>query len=97
MANYEHKGPSGWEQYSAEHNQQIAVAINAGHESVQLTGIPFEVRFGASAVSEKVATPPSGPDVVGLQVNLNSQNSRVVSASWRTTPPYEHKLSLIHI
>lgn len=76
-ARFSHRGPSGWEGYSPQHNDVIARALKAspGSGTVQLPGIPFEVRWGAQAISAKLVHPP--PEGI-IQVNTRSQNTRVV-------------------
>lgn len=79
-----HRDPIGtWEAYSPAHNAQIAAAIAFNpNGSVRLDGIPFEVRFGSSAISAKVV---QVPETRMLQVNVNNQNSRTVKAVNSTT------------
>eukprot|EP00928_Gymnodinium_smaydae_P049335 TRINITY_DN33100_c0_g1_i1.p1 TRINITY_DN33100_c0_g1~~TRINITY_DN33100_c0_g1_i1.p1 ORF type:complete len:1131 (+),score=167.08 TRINITY_DN33100_c0_g1_i1:131-3394(+) len=68
--------------YSAEDNERIVEAMLSGAPSVQLAPVVlhgkiarFEVRFGADAVSARMACPPSTGII---QVNLETQQTRVV-------------------
>merc|ERR1712025_1380766 len=76
-ARFSHRGPQGWEGYSHQHCQVIERAMKASNGSgkVALPGIPFEVRWGDEAVSAKLPHPP--PEGI-IQVNVRSQNTRVV-------------------
>ena len=55
-----------------------------GSGKVALPGIPFEVRWGDEAVSAKLPHPP--PEGI-IQVNIRSQNTRVVRRDGATSAP----------
>ena len=55
-----------------------------GSGKVALPGIPFEVRWGDEAVSAKLPHPP--PEGI-IQVNVRSQNTRVVRRDGATSAP----------
>merc|ERR1719399_476135 len=85
-ARFSHRGPQGWEGYSHQHCQVIERAMKASNGSgkVALPGIPFEVRWGDEAVSAKLPHPP--PEGI-IQVNVRSQNTRVVRRDGATSAP----------
>ena len=85
-ARFSHRGPQGWEGYSHQHCQVIERAMKASNGSgkVALPGIPFEVRWGDEATSAQLPHPP--PEGI-IQVNVRSQNTRVVRRDGATSAP----------
>eukprot|EP01045_Picozoa_sp_COSAG04_P014379 COSAG04_NODE_1074_length_8447_cov_4.858409_6_plen_367_part_00 len=78
-ARYFSFGPSGEQDFfDAADNAAIAHALANGDAAVRLPPKPFgtfEIRFGASATTSRLTTPPKSGM---LQVNLANQNSREV-------------------
>ena len=74
---FEHLGPDGvWTPYGAQEVQIFEQNRMANPNAViRLPNAPFEVRFGQSARSAKMPTPP---DTGIVQVNVNNENTRVV-------------------
>ena len=76
-ARFSHQGPDGkWEPYSADVCAMIenAQLTQPAGGVVGLPGIPFEVRWGDRATSQKMTKSPTGM----MQVNVQSGNTRIV-------------------
>jgi len=83
---FEHQAPSGrWEAYNHKLASIIerAMALNPASGFVHLPDIPFEVRWGANATSQKM---PHAPPTGMIQVNRNSGNTRIVRSSAGPVP-----------
>ena len=77
MAFSHRDGDGAWHSFDASQNEVLERAFQADAPSCRLAvgGQTFEVRFGANAVSQRMpAPPPTGM----IQVNLASENTRVV-------------------
>ena len=78
---YFHVAPDGKEEpYSPEVCQRLQMAMATMPGGGRLTvasSLPFEVRWGSEATSQKLSQPP--PSGI-IQVNVNSQNTRIVFA-----------------
>ena len=76
---FEHQGPDGrWEAFSMKHAGIIdrAMALHAPGGFVFLPDIPFEIRWGSSAKSDKM---PNAPPTGMIQVNIHTGNTRAAA------------------